>query len=57
MFSNVQNQKYKEWTGENVVSVQAENKIMRGEAGDTMDASQETENGWVAHSAEPLGEH
>ena len=40
-----------------MVSVQAENKIMRGEAGDTIDASQETENGWVAHSAEPLGEH
>ena len=43
-----------------MVSVQAENRIMRGEAGDIMSklcASQETENGWVAHSAEPLGEH
>ena len=42
-----------------MVSVQAENKNMRGEAGDTMGklcASQEAESGWVTHSAEPLGE-
>ena len=56
MFGNVQTQKYKECTGENV---QTENKMVGGEAGNnTMTkwcAGQVTENGQVGHSSEPLG--
>ena len=53
-------QKYKECTGENAVSVQTENKMEGGEAGNTMTkfcAGQVTENGQEKVALLNLWEH